>query len=127
MQGTTWTDESKILQDNVPVQPGMARFMIAGIFYSCLGWRRCHLIACEDIGIFAAKALLEPENQTFANQTIDLSSGEYGLEEYSQAIEATQNHVPWFARYFTRGIRNVLPYDFKQMMICECTKCSLES
>ena len=93
--------------------------MIGGLFFSALGWNKCHLIASEDIGVFAGKALLDPTDPVFNNKTIDLSAGKYNLDDYAAAIRATQNHDPWFARYLTRGIRSILPYDFRQMMICE--------
>lgn len=108
-------------QDNFPAGPGIARFMIIGMFFAMAGFKPVAFIATEDIGVFAAKALLAPEDKRFNKTTIDLSAGTYDLDGVSRAIEKSQGHTPWLARYTPTAIRNLLPHDFKEMMKCEPT------
>ncbi|WVW85909.1 hypothetical protein I302_107947 [Kwoniella bestiolae CBS 10118] len=102
--------------DNFPAAAGPARFMVVGMFFASLAWKKCQLIATEDIGVFAGKALINPESEHFKNKTIELSGGNYGLEDVRQAIFKTQGYQPWFASLTPTPIRAILPYDFKQMM-----------
>ncbi|KAK6909650.1 hypothetical protein I203_103671 [Kwoniella mangroviensis CBS 8507] len=102
--------------DNFPPTAGFARFMVVGMFYASLRWKKCQLIATEDIGVFAGKALLNPESDKFKNKVIELSGGNYDLEDVRQAIFKTQGYQPWLASYTPTPIRAILPYDFRQMM-----------
>lgn len=95
--------------------------MVVGMFFAMTGGKPVAFIATSDIGVFAAKALADPTDQHFANKRIDLASGVYGLDDVSRAVEKTQGYTPWFARYTPRFIRGILPYDFRQMMICTST------
>lgn len=106
-------------QDNFPAGPGFARFMVVGMFFAAAGSKPVAFIATEDIGVFAAKALLSPDDQRFSKKTIDLAAGAYDLNDVSKAIEKSQGYEPWLARYTPTFIRNVLPHDFKEMMKCE--------
>ena len=75
------------------------------------------MIAVEDIGIFGSKALLDPEDQRFKNQTIDLSVGEYDHEDIRKAYGKASGGVPWVATYLPTQLVYLLPYDFKKMML----------
>jgi len=103
--------------DNFPKQAGVFRFMAVGLFFSMAGSKPQQFIAVEDIGIVAGKALSSPDDSTFKNTTIDLSAGEYSLEDVRAAYTKAQGREPWFAYYAPKMVRNLLPYDFKQMMI----------
>jgi len=92
--------------------------------FAAASWKKIAFIACEDIGVFAAKALLDPSDKRFHNQTIDLSAGEYGIEDVSEAIRKSQGYVPWLAWYAPSFIRRIMPYDFKQMFTCESRRIS---
>lgn len=106
-------------QANFPVQPGVGRFFAIGAFYGMIGNRATHLIATEDIGTFAASALLAPDDEAYHHKTLSLSSGQYGLDDFSKAIQAVQGHQPWLARYTPKSLRLILPTSLKEMMICE--------
>ena len=93
--------------------------MTVGAFYAFSAWKAYQFIACEDIGIFGAKALLDPENSSFANKTIDLSAGEYTFEQVREAYAQAQGQAPWFASLFPSQLVYILPYDLKMMMFCE--------
>ncbi|WVQ77624.1 hypothetical protein IAR50_007312 [Cryptococcus sp. DSM 104548] len=103
--------------DNFPAEAGLTRFLVIGLFYSLFGLKKVDLISTSDIGIFAGKALLDPEGPHFRNRILQLSAGSYDLDDFTKAIQKVQGHTPWFARYATRWVRNVLPYDFRQMFI----------
>jgi hypothetical protein len=94
--------------------------MVIGIFFAIAGGVKVAFISTTDIGIFAAKALLDPKDPKFANTKLDLSEGEYDLNGVSKAIEKAQGHIPWFARYTPKLLRNIIPHDFREMMICKC-------
>ena len=87
--------------------------------FAAASWKKIAFIACEDIGVFAAKALQNSTDDRFKNKTIDLSAGEYGIEDVSDAIHKSQGYVPWLAWYAPTLIRKIMPYDFKQMFTCE--------
>jgi len=95
--------------------------MIIGMFFAAAGSKPVAFIATEDIGVFAGKALLQPEDPRFSNKTIDLAAGSYDIDGVSRAIEKSQGHTPWLARYTPTAIRNLLPHDFKEMMKCKST------
>jgi hypothetical protein len=92
--------------------------MIVGMFFSAAGGKSVAFIATEDIGVFAGKALLKPDDPAFKNTKIDLAAGSYDINDVSRAVEKAQGHTPWFARYTPTAIRNLLPHDFKEMMKC---------
>jgi hypothetical protein len=92
--------------------------MTVGAFYAFSAWKPYQFIACEDIGIFGAKALLDPINSSFANKTIDLSAGEYTFEQVREAYAKAQGQIPWFASLFPSQLVYILPYDLKMMMFC---------
>jgi len=102
--------------DNFPAEAGFKRFMTVGAFYAFSAWKPYQFIACEDIGIFGAKALLDPINSSFANKTIDLSAGEYTFEQVREAYAKAQGQIPWFASLFPSQLVYILPYDLKMMM-----------
>jgi hypothetical protein len=93
--------------------------MVIGMFFAAAGFKPVAFIATEDIGVFAAKALLSPDDKRFNKTTIDLAAGAYDLDGVSRAIEKSQGHTPWLARYTPTFIRNILPHDFKEMMKCK--------
>lgn len=104
--------------DNFPVAPSFLRFLAVGAFFALAGWKPVQFIACADIGIFAAKALLEPTSDTYRNTSLDLTAGEFDLEDARRAYAAAQGgRVPWFASYFPSQLVYIIPYDFKQMML----------
>lgn len=105
--------------DNFPATPGFQRFMTVGAFYAFTAQKPYQFIACEDIGIFGAKALLDPQSSTFKNQTIDLSTGEYTLPQVRQAFTKAQGQEPWFASWLPSQMVYLLPYDLKMMMLCK--------
>jgi hypothetical protein len=93
--------------------------MMVGFMFAAASWNKIAFIACEDIGVFAAKAMLNASDERFHNKNIDLSSGEYSIEDVSDAIHKSQGYVPWLAWYMPSGIRSILPHDFKMMFKCE--------
>jgi hypothetical protein len=90
-----------------------------GAFFAFTQGRPCAFIAVEDIGVFAGKALLSPEDPTFKNQIINLSEGEYDLESTRRSIQKAQGYSPWLASYIPGFTRSILPHDFKMMFTCE--------
>ncbi|WWD21540.1 hypothetical protein CI109_106026 [Kwoniella shandongensis] len=103
--------------DNFPPAPGIARFLGVGVFYSFAGHKPVQLIATEDIGVFAGKALLDPHDPKFLNKTIELSAGTYSLADVEAGFAKVQGAAPWVARYTPKVLRNLIPFDFRQMMI----------
>ena len=96
----------------------MARAGIVGLLFAAAGFKSLQFIAVEDIGVFGGKALLSPEEPEFKNTTIDLSVGDYTLQDVRTAITNAQGgEQPWVVRFPT-FIRRLLPYDFRQMMYC---------
>ena len=96
----------------------MARAGIVGLLFAAAGFKSLQFIAVEDIGVFGGKALLSPEESDFKNTTIDLSVGDYTLQDVRTAITNAQGgEQPWVVRFPT-FIRRLLPYDFRQMMYC---------
>ena len=93
--------------------------MIIGTFFALAGGVPVAFISTTDIGVFAAKALLDPKDSKFANKKIDLSAVDYDLDGVSKAIEKAQGHTPWLARYTPKLLRSIIPHDFREMMICE--------
>lgn len=94
------------------------------MFYAAIGGRKCQLISVKDIGIFGGMALLDPDSPHFHNAILDLSGGNYDISDVRRAIYAAQGKgQPWFATYTPKLVRRLLPYDFRQMMICESAPC----
>ncbi|KAI9636563.1 uncharacterized protein MKK02DRAFT_26925 [Dioszegia hungarica] len=101
--------------DNFPVASGITRFLGIGAFFAFTKGRPCAFIAVEDIGVFAGKALLSPEDPAFKNQIIDLAEGDYDLESTRRSIQKAQGYSPWLASYIPGFTRSILPHDFKMM------------
>lgn len=96
--------------------------MVVGMFYAAIGGHKCQLVSVKDIGTFGGMALLDPDSPHFHNTILDLSGGNYDISDVRQAVHAAQGGgQPWFATYTPKLVRRLLPYDFKQMMICEFT------
>lgn len=89
------------------------------VFYSLIGWRELQLVAVQDIGVVAAKALLSPESKEFKNQTIDLSAGPYEYNDCLDAFEKAQGTRPWYLGWLPGFLIHLLPFDMRQMMYCE--------
>lgn len=97
--------------------PGFLRALVFGAFFAFTGGNTCAFISCEDIGIFGAKAILDPENPEFKKTKIDLSIGEKSLGDIQEGYAKGQGYKPWSA-WFPSWIVYLLPYDFKQMFLC---------
>lgn len=96
--------------------------MVVGMFYAAIGGHKCQLVSVKDIGTFGGMALLDPDSPHFHNTILDLSGGNYDISDVRRAVHAAQGGgQPWFATYTPKLVRRLLPYDFKQMMICEFT------
>lgn len=108
-----------MIQDNLPKSAGFSRFMGIGASFAFSSYKPCAYISFYDIGVFASKALLSPDDPTFLNTTIDLSAGVYGLEDTRMAIRKAQGHSPWIAGYLPTFSRMLLPHTIKTMFICE--------
>lgn len=93
--------------------------MIIGVFFAIAGGVPVSFISTTDIGVFAAKALLDLQDSKFKNKKIDLAAGDYDLDGVSRAIEKSQGYAPWLARYTPKMLRSVIPHDFREMMICK--------
>lgn len=92
------------------------------MFYAAIGGHKCQLVSVKDIGTFGGMALLDPDSPHFHNTILDLSGGNYDISDVRRAVHAAQGGgQPWFATYTPKLVRRLLPYDFKQMMICEFT------
>lgn len=99
--------------------------MVVGMFYAAIGGHKCQLVSVKDIGTFGGMALLDPDSPHFHNTILDLSGGNYDISDVRRAVHAAQGGgQPWFATYTPKLVRRLLPYDFKQMMICEFTHCT---
>ena len=99
--------------------PSLARFGMIGVFYGAIGHQGLKLISVKDIGVFAGKALAQPDHPLFKNATLDLAAGNYDLRAVRKAFQNAQGSSPWFASWLPRMIRGILPYDFKEMTICK--------
>lgn len=92
--------------------------MMVGVFFAATGGKKVKFVATEDIGVFVAKALLNPQDEIFHNKTIELAGGEYGLEDVRQAFGNVEGKQPWFASWMPEFVRNAFPFDLRQMMLC---------
>lgn len=94
--------------------------MSIGLFYALCGWKGCQLIAVEDIGGVAARSLANCDDANFKNQIVDLSAGNYDYYSTIDAIsKAEGGRQPWIAGWIPSQLVYLLPYDFKQMFLCE--------
>lgn len=116
---------AKDSQDNLPTQPGFGRFIAFGMSYAMLGFKSLKMVAVDDIGAIASKALLNPDAPEFKNQSLDLASGDYSLDDVRKAFTRAQGAEPWFATYVPKSTRwavgqaGKLGHDMKCMFECK--------
>lgn len=73
----------------------------------------------KDIGVFASRALISPEDPILENQVINLAEGDYDLESTPRSIQDAQGYNPWLAKYTPTVSRRLLPHDLRMLFTCE--------
>jgi len=99
--------------DNFPKKSSMASFMGMGMFATAIGSNKpIQMIACYDIGAFAAKALLSP--QQYKGRTIGLAGDELTINQLQGVYSKVQGTGAWKA-YVPSLMLKMLPQDFQKM------------
>ncbi|GAA6024289.1 hypothetical protein JCM11491_006496 [Sporobolomyces phaffii] len=101
--------------DNWPKQPGLPQMAALGLFDAALKGRPLQMVSCDDIGHFAAQALLNPEQ--YAGRTIDLAGDELTMEQARQAYARVSGKSNWgvWKAYIPGVALLALPYDLRMM------------
>lgn len=95
--------------DNFPVDGGVGRFFALGLFKTVLGGKKLQLIAVKDIGEFAAKAVLDPDN--WKGREFELAGDELSIPEVLDVYERVQGARPWSAWLPYFALKLMLPVD----------------
>lgn len=100
--------------DNFPKQSSFASFMTLGLFGAALRGKSLQLVAVRDIGIYAARALLEPDVYS-KKSPIALAGDELTVEQMQDAYANVQGGKrPWKA-WLPSWILYLLPFDIRAM------------
>ncbi|KAF3907695.1 hypothetical protein AA313_de0207505 [Arthrobotrys entomopaga] len=94
--------------DNFPLT-GLGRFFTLGLFKTFLGDKRIQLIAVKDIGVIAAKALVDPEYWT--GKEMEIAGDEKSVKEILDVYQQIQGSRPWTAWLPQWFFRLMLPAD----------------
>lgn len=101
--------------DNYPLE-GAGRFLGLGMTKTAIGNKPLQLIAAEDIGVFAAKAIVNPE--AWRGREFELAGDELTIEGHQLAFEkALGKGKPWVAWVPWILLKAMLPVDFYLMLI----------
>ncbi|GAA6063806.1 hypothetical protein JCM10212_001637 [Sporobolomyces blumeae] len=101
--------------DNLPKASGIGEMMGLGLFDAALRGKKLQMVACDDIGHFAARALLDPEK--YSKRVIPLAGDELTMEEARAAYCKVENKSPWLVwkAWVPRYALWLLPYDMRMM------------
>ncbi|KZT56929.1 NAD(P)-binding protein [Calocera cornea HHB12733] len=99
--------------DNLPAEPGMKRAIGLGVFGSLLGGKSLKLIAVQDIGWFAARALESPEQ--WKGKEIALAGDDLTVEGMKDAYAKVQGARPWAAWMPASVLGALMPTDVSLM------------
>ncbi|GAA5899163.1 NmrA/HSCARG family protein [Sporobolomyces salmoneus] len=100
--------------DNWPKQSGVAQMMALGLFDAALKGKPLQMVSCDDIGHFAAQALLNPDK--FSGRTIDLAGDELTMEQARQIYaEVHGGWLPTMKAWIPGVALLALPYDLRMM------------
>ncbi|KAK6539641.1 hypothetical protein TWF694_009847 [Orbilia ellipsospora] len=94
--------------DNFPLQ-GLGRFFALGMFKTFLGNKRVQLIAVKDIGVFGAKALIDPVYWT--GKEVELAGDDKSVKEILDVYQKVQGSRPWIAWLPYLLLKLMLPTD----------------
>ncbi|GAA5849855.1 hypothetical protein JCM5353_001719 [Sporobolomyces roseus] len=101
--------------DNLPKTSGFGEMMGLGLFDAALKGKKLQMVACDDIGHFAAQALLDQDK--YEGRAIQLAGDEISMDEAREAyarVEGKSNWGVWKA--YVPGIALLaLPYDMRMM------------
>ncbi|GAA6024291.1 hypothetical protein JCM11491_006497 [Sporobolomyces phaffii] len=98
--------------DNWAKEPGFGQAMALGLFDAGLKGKPVQMVACDDIGHFAARALLE--SALYAGRTMELAGDELTMEQARQAyarVSGKSVSKAWLPGFVLRA----LPYDLRMM------------
>ncbi|EPS44238.1 hypothetical protein H072_1758 [Dactylellina haptotyla CBS 200.50] len=98
--------------DGLPLQ-GAGRFFALGIFKATLKGNKIQLIAVKDIGIWLAKAIMDP--QGWKSKEVELAGDNLNVTEILDVYEKVQGSRPWVAWLPLFLINLMLPKDFSLM------------
>ncbi|KZO91579.1 NmrA family protein [Calocera viscosa TUFC12733] len=99
--------------DNLPPEGGIKRAMGLGVFGSLLGGKSLKLIAVQDIGWFAARALESPEQ--WKGKAITLVGDDLTVEQMKDAYAKVQGARPWSAWMPASVLGALMPKDVSLM------------
>ncbi|GAA5880019.1 hypothetical protein JCM8547_004850 [Rhodosporidiobolus lusitaniae] len=100
--------------DNFPKSSGFPTFAAMGLFDAALYGKKLQMVAADDIGMVAAQAFANPS--AYSGRHIKLAGDDLSMEEVRQAYQRVENKSVWKA-WMPGFVINLLPYDFKQMML----------
>jgi len=95
--------------DNLPTTPGFKRAMGLGVFASLLEGKKLKVVAVQDIGWFAARALEEPKK--WQGKELDLVGDELTVTEMQEAYKRVQGGAAWAAWMPSVALGAMLPKD----------------
>ncbi|KAH8813899.1 hypothetical protein DL96DRAFT_1472428 [Flagelloscypha sp. PMI_526] len=103
-----------MFMDNFPVDPGMGRTAMLGVFDSGAGGNKMSVVATEDIGWFAAEAMTNP--QEYGRRVVNLAGDCLTVTEMTKVYKTVQGDKAckiWIPQTLLYG---VLPADMAAMM-----------
>jgi len=99
--------------DNFPTEPGFKRAMIMGIFGSLVAGKSLKVVAVQDIGWFAARALEDPKS--WEKKELALAGDDLTVPQMKDAYVKVQGSRPWAAWMPAFAFNMMLSTDFSLM------------
>jgi len=96
--------------DNFPTEPGLARMAALGTFATLLRGKSIKLVAVQDIGWFAARALEDPEQ--WRGKEISLAGDDVTVQQMKDAYAKVPGPRPWAAWIPSVALRWMLSTDY---------------
>lgn len=112
--GLDWTILRPVaFMDNFPTAGGLQRYMTLGVFSAALQGKSIKLIAVQDIGWFAARALEKP--QEWKGKEIALAGDDVTVDQIKAAYEHVEGGKPWEAPLPQIALKAMLPTEMYTM------------
>jgi len=99
--------------DNLPKKASLQSFFVMGLFDAALCGKKLQMVAVDDIGWYAARALEDPNK--WAGRIIPLAGDNLSMSDVQDSYAAVDGVRPWKA-WIPSIMLRLLPYDFRTML-----------
>lgn len=99
--------------ENIPREPGIARFMFLSYMYAMFGQDDVYHIAARDIGAVATNAIFEPKS--YEGKIINLVGELANVDSMQQSLDRVEGFTSWRIWIPQSLALMVTPYHFRQM------------